>query len=67
MLEPSAPLRKSTPLCVRVYLERVVPKTDTPVSVGDAVQSILMKLDVGTELVLKVNLRRYKRRTNLNR
>jgi len=40
MLEPSVPLRKSTPRCVRVRLERVVPKTDTPVFVNDAAQSI---------------------------
>jgi hypothetical protein len=39
-------------------LERVVPKTVTPVFVSDAVQSILMKMDVGTELVLTVVLRR---------
>jgi hypothetical protein len=39
-------------------LERVVPETDTLVFVSDAVQSILMKLDVGTALVLTVDLRR---------
>ena len=62
MLEPSVPLRKSTPRCVRVHLERVVPKTDTPVFVNDAVQSILMKLDVGTQLVLTVLLRRIQKK-----
>jgi len=66
MLEPSVPLRKSTPLCVRVHLERVLPKTDTPVFVSDAAQSILMKLDVGTEIVLTVVLRRIQKTTNLN-
>ena len=62
MLEPSVPLRKSTPRCVCVCLERVVPKTDTPVFVNDAVQSILMKLDVGTELVLTVVLCRIQKK-----
>jgi hypothetical protein len=45
-----------------VHLERVVPKTDTLFFVSDAAQSILMKMDVGTELVLTVVLRRIQKK-----
>jgi hypothetical protein len=44
-------------------MERVVPKTDTPVSVSHAVQSVHMKRDVGTELVPSVGVRRIQEKT----